>query len=402
MHSDREPDHFADTPQATIVGIDIGATGALSFLSASNAILDIADMPILRDGTNSRPTVNGPLLATILRKHHPVHAHIETVEARPNEGPAGAFSFGRSRGIIEGVLANLEIPYTFTSPPAWKRAVGIPPGRSAAKDAARSEAIRRWPEQASLFARIKDHGRADSALIAAAGLQSPTITAWMATCLTSASPVAGRTPAQTDDLQSEADAVGIKIGPTSGISFLSADGQLLDAIKLPLVETHGPKIEIDIARLQTLLQAWRPKCAFVEFVAAFPGQDPSVAFSYGRCRGVLEGLFAVWGTPCELITPLKWRRSVGLPPVKNQAEHASLHAAIQQWPTKVDRFTQSDSRAIAESAFIALSGLRNVTPKTAPRRRKPVKALLSCASALLRPPADQPSIPSAKQFSFSF
>lgn len=38
------------------------------------------------------------------------------------------------------------------------------------KDASRSEAIRRWPAQASLFARVKDDGRAEAALIAVGGI----------------------------------------------------------------------------------------------------------------------------------------------------------------------------------------------------------------------------------------
>ena len=56
------------------------------------------------------------------------------------------------------------------TPPSWKRLVGIAPGKDGAKDAARSEAIRRWPAQAGLFARVKDDGRAEAALIALAGL----------------------------------------------------------------------------------------------------------------------------------------------------------------------------------------------------------------------------------------
>ena len=39
------------------------------------------------------------------------------------------------------------------------------------KDAARSEAIRRRPAKADLFARLKDDGRAEAALIAIAGMQ---------------------------------------------------------------------------------------------------------------------------------------------------------------------------------------------------------------------------------------
>jgi hypothetical protein len=40
-----------------------------------------------------------------------------------------------------------------------------------AKDTARSEAIRRWPTKAALFARVKDDGKVEAALIAVAGLR---------------------------------------------------------------------------------------------------------------------------------------------------------------------------------------------------------------------------------------
>jgi hypothetical protein len=43
--------------------------------------------------------------------------------------------------------------------------------RTGAKDTARSEAIRRWPTKAALFARVKDDGKAKAALIAVARLR---------------------------------------------------------------------------------------------------------------------------------------------------------------------------------------------------------------------------------------
>jgi crossover junction endodeoxyribonuclease RuvC len=153
-----------------IIGIDIGSKGALALLSPAGELLEIEDMPILRDGPANRPDVNAPLLADIIRRWGATHAFVEYVGARPGEGPTGAFSFGRSKGVIEGVCAAAGLPVAFLTPPVWKRAVGIPPGKDGAKDAARSEAIRRWPGQAALFARVKDDGRAESALIAVAGL----------------------------------------------------------------------------------------------------------------------------------------------------------------------------------------------------------------------------------------
>lgn len=113
--------------------------------------------------------MNAPLVADILAKTHASHAFVELVGARPGEGPAGAFSFGKSLGTIEGVLATLSIPQTLITPAVWKRIVGVPPGKEA-KDRARAEAIRRWPSKAALFARKRDDGRAKACLIAIAGI----------------------------------------------------------------------------------------------------------------------------------------------------------------------------------------------------------------------------------------
>jgi crossover junction endodeoxyribonuclease RuvC len=111
------------------------------------------------------------LLADLIANSHATKAFVEFVGARPGEGAVGAFAFGRSRGVVEGALAALGVSASLLTPPSWKRAVGLPAGRDGAKDAARSEAIRRWPAKAALFARVKDDGRAEAALIGLAGLK---------------------------------------------------------------------------------------------------------------------------------------------------------------------------------------------------------------------------------------
>ena len=127
-------------------------------------------MPILRDGPKGRPNVSAALLADIVFNMKATTAYVEFVSARPGEGAVGAFAFGRSRGVIEGVCGAAGLPVAFLTPSHWKRLVGIAPGKEGAKDAARSEAIRRWPAHAALFARVKDDGRAEACLIAIAGL----------------------------------------------------------------------------------------------------------------------------------------------------------------------------------------------------------------------------------------
>jgi crossover junction endodeoxyribonuclease RuvC len=156
---------------ANVIGIDPGVTGALALLTDDGGLLEVADMPTLADGTKGRATVNSPLLADLLARWHAREVFCEFVAARPTDGAVQAFAFGRCRGAIEGVAAALSIPVTFITPACWKRAVGIAAGKIGAKDTARSEAIRRWPAHAALFARVKDDGRAEAALIAIAGMQ---------------------------------------------------------------------------------------------------------------------------------------------------------------------------------------------------------------------------------------
>jgi hypothetical protein len=151
---------------AIFLGIDIGVQGAIATLSDAFDLIEVVDMPVLSDGPSGRRSVSAPLLAEIIFRSHASAAFVEFVGARPGEGAVGAFAFGRSRGVIEGVLGAAGIPATLIAPASWKRAVGL---SLASKDASRSEAIRRWPSHAALFARVKDDGRAEAALIAVAG-----------------------------------------------------------------------------------------------------------------------------------------------------------------------------------------------------------------------------------------
>jgi crossover junction endodeoxyribonuclease RuvC len=156
---------------SAIIGIDIGMTGAVALINKDGDLLEVNDMPTLADGPAGRRGINAALLAGIIVRSAASRAFVEWVGPRPGEGAVGGFAFGRCKGVIEGVLAAQGIPTTFLTPPTWKRAVGIAPGREGAKDAARSEAIRRWPQHADLFARAKDDGRAEAALIAIAGIK---------------------------------------------------------------------------------------------------------------------------------------------------------------------------------------------------------------------------------------
>lgn len=149
----------------SVVGIDPGNSGAIAILRDDGS-LDAIDMPVVDK------VVNGTLLhgaLVILAGDDPVDlVVIERVSSMPKQGVASTFKFGRAFGIAEGVVAGLAWRHTLVTPQTWKKAMGC----TSDKERSRRLAIERWPESAHLFARKKDDGRAEAALMAVYGLEN--------------------------------------------------------------------------------------------------------------------------------------------------------------------------------------------------------------------------------------
>ena len=142
-----------------IVGIDPGISGALAWLSDEGFLLSVMDMPTLQ--VNGKAKVNPHILASDLSFRKPKIVVIEDVGAMPGQGVTSTWTFAYSAGILAGVCAGLGIPTVFYRPANWKRQAGVP----ADKGAARQMAQRLWPGSRA-FDRVKDHGRAEAALLA--------------------------------------------------------------------------------------------------------------------------------------------------------------------------------------------------------------------------------------------
>lgn len=150
-----------------ILGIDPGASGALSCLDTSTGRLDVYDMPTVtvKRGTRQVRQVQPGLLAAGIKALNPDCAIVERVSAMPGQGVSSMFAFGRAAGVVEGVLAGLGIRYTDVPPATWIKEMAVRGG----KDGARNRAIELYPQFAELFSRVKDDGRADATLIATYG-----------------------------------------------------------------------------------------------------------------------------------------------------------------------------------------------------------------------------------------
>jgi len=153
-----------------IISVDPGLDGAIA-LTIDGQLSTIEDMPTLsvRVGGRDRRrvdvfTIQGLLAALVKQYVEPMddlYFIVEEVGTRPKEGPVGAFSFGRGFGILEGVAVGMGFPLRYVQPAAWSRALKLKRG----KDANRQRAMEIFPTFRAEFARVKDDGRADAALI---------------------------------------------------------------------------------------------------------------------------------------------------------------------------------------------------------------------------------------------
>lgn len=146
------------------IGIDPGLSGAIAVLTDDTLkVFDMPTMTVDRNGKAKRQ-VSANELAELLNLYagKDCHVYVERVSAMAGQGVTSVFSFGRSFGMIEGILAALKMPVTFVAPATWVKGVGRGPG----KDASRSRAMELFPEYQHMFKRVKDDGRADAALIA--------------------------------------------------------------------------------------------------------------------------------------------------------------------------------------------------------------------------------------------
>jgi crossover junction endodeoxyribonuclease RuvC len=148
------------------IGIDPGISGAVAILDKKGDIVLIFDMPTveIKVGSSMKKKIAPAAIVDELLPFtkEPCIALIEKVGARPGEGAVSMFGFGRSLGVIEGVLAALQVPYSLVAPTVWTKAMRTNPG----KDGSREKAMELWPKDAAYFKRVKDNGRSDAALIA--------------------------------------------------------------------------------------------------------------------------------------------------------------------------------------------------------------------------------------------
>lgn len=155
-----------------VLGCDPGMSGSIAWCHSSGALIAVADMPVVE--VNGKRRISSAELGRLMQAREAHMIVIEGVGAIPRRkvkdgtetkevmGAASSFAFGYSAGIIEGIAAAMALPLQIIPARTWKKRAGVPTD----KGAARMMAQRLWPASAALFARVKDDGRAEAALLA--------------------------------------------------------------------------------------------------------------------------------------------------------------------------------------------------------------------------------------------
>lgn len=151
-----------------VLGIDPGLDGAAALL-INGQLADVYDLPTYKTRSGKRRLCAEQFAAQLRYWHarHPIdNAWVEAVHAMPGQGSVSGFTFGTTYGICLGVTASVlkRRPHE-VAPQVWKRLAAL----TADKAESRRMAAGLWPDQANLFARVKDTDRAEAALIARHG-----------------------------------------------------------------------------------------------------------------------------------------------------------------------------------------------------------------------------------------
>ncbi len=153
-----------------IIAADPGALGAIAVV-VDGQLAEVEDMPYhtMEIGGTNRKRVDPYTLDGILRSMVTSHVGplddffcvVEEVGPMPKDGPTQAFNFGAAYMAVVMAFVVHRWPMHRITPPVWKRGLKLRKG----KDAARQRASELFPSHSAEFARVKDDGRAEAALL---------------------------------------------------------------------------------------------------------------------------------------------------------------------------------------------------------------------------------------------
>lgn len=102
-----------------IISVDPGASGAFCIKNGEDAT--VYDMPSMI-GRNGKKQIDIAAIVKLLEPHKDADIFvIEDVHCMVGNGAVSMFTFGRGKGILEGVAFSMGMRVIYVSPQAWKK-----------------------------------------------------------------------------------------------------------------------------------------------------------------------------------------------------------------------------------------------------------------------------------------
>jgi crossover junction endodeoxyribonuclease RuvC len=147
--------------------------------------------------------------------------------------------------------------------------------------------------------------------------------------------------------------VGLDPGTRGAIAAL--DGREVVLVENLPVHTvaakgRGDRAELDVHTLHALIAGLGPiEHAFVEKVAARPGNGSVSMFRFGQACGAIYATLAVMGIPLSFVQPQAWQRHHGIGP----SPEAARQRAVQLYPQIASRLARKADANRADALLIA-------------------------------------------------
>ncbi len=119
----------------TIIGVDPGISGALAFVPTCTLPPRVFDMPINKMKNGRNEVCARQLTKLIEAFAHPksfaiveavgAHVYVDRFGMRRGQGAAASFAFGKSFGVLLGVLAALNVKAELVQPAVWKSLLNL-------------------------------------------------------------------------------------------------------------------------------------------------------------------------------------------------------------------------------------------------------------------------------------
>jgi crossover junction endodeoxyribonuclease RuvC len=150
--------------------------------------------------------------------------------------------------------------------------------------------------------------------------------------------------------------LGIDPGINGAIALYDTDTLALDVLDVPILKvmtsTRKSRSELDVASILQIVLDLAPDRAFIEQVAAMPGQGVVSMFRFGDAFGVLRGVVTGAQIPLDYVRPQEWQKLVRMP----KGDDAGRLRVNQLFPKSTNLFKRKLDHNRADAALIAYAG----------------------------------------------